>query len=220
MPRKFSWLPTLTASFTPRYVTPAGLFEPSKSWRAFFQLEVPIFDGTLGPTKRARIAERETARLRLDANEAWDPAMALRIAGQLRDLPHQELNNMAWEVVKRPQADADHLKHALRQASSACRREPDSGAYLNTLGVAQYRVGQYDEALNTLRRSDALTRERASDGSPADAAFLAMTLHRLGRMDEAEAERSRLLELMKDPAHAGDEDNQAFLAEVEALFVK
>ncbi len=67
-----SWLPTLTASFTPRYVTPAGLFEPSKSWRAFFQLEVPIFDGTLGPTKRARIAERETARLRLDAltNEA------------------------------------------------------------------------------------------------------------------------------------------------------
>ena len=62
-----SWLPTGTASFTPRYVTPAGLFEPSKTWRAFFQLEIPIFDGTLGPQKRARIADRDTARLRLDA---------------------------------------------------------------------------------------------------------------------------------------------------------
>jgi outer membrane protein len=67
-----AWLPTATASFTPRYVTPAGLFEPSKSWRAFFQLEIPIFDGTIQPQKRAYVADREAARLRLDAlkNEA------------------------------------------------------------------------------------------------------------------------------------------------------
>jgi outer membrane protein TolC len=67
-----AWLPTATASFTPRYVTPAGLFEPSKSWRAFFQLEIPIFDGTIQPQKRASVADREAARLRLDAlrNEA------------------------------------------------------------------------------------------------------------------------------------------------------
>jgi len=67
-----SWLPVGTASFTPRYVTPAGLFEPSKSWRALFQLEIPIFDGTIQPQKRARVAEQEAARLRLDGltNEA------------------------------------------------------------------------------------------------------------------------------------------------------
>jgi outer membrane protein TolC len=64
-----NWLPNVTASFTPRYVTPAGLFEPSKSWRAFFSLEVPIFDGTLRPRKRAFEADREAARLRLDARE-------------------------------------------------------------------------------------------------------------------------------------------------------
>jgi len=62
-----NWLPTVTASFTPRYVTPAGLFEPSKSWRAFFSLDVPIFDATLRPDKRVRVAERDAARLRLDA---------------------------------------------------------------------------------------------------------------------------------------------------------
>jgi outer membrane protein TolC len=62
-----SWLPTGIASFTPQYVTPAGVFEPSKSWRAFFQLQVPIYDGTLGATRRIRNAERESARLRLEA---------------------------------------------------------------------------------------------------------------------------------------------------------
>jgi outer membrane protein TolC len=62
-----SWLPTGTASFTPQYVTPAGFFEPAKTWRAIFQLQVPIYDGTLGAVKRMRIADRDSARLRLDA---------------------------------------------------------------------------------------------------------------------------------------------------------
>jgi outer membrane protein TolC len=62
-----SWLPAATASFTPQYVTPAGFFEPAKTWRALFQLQIPIYDGTLGATKRIRIADRETANLRLEA---------------------------------------------------------------------------------------------------------------------------------------------------------
>jgi outer membrane protein TolC len=62
-----NWLPTVTASFTPSYVTPPGLFEPAKTWRAFFSLNVPIFDATLRPDKRVRVADREVARLQLDA---------------------------------------------------------------------------------------------------------------------------------------------------------
>jgi outer membrane protein TolC len=62
-----NWLPTVTASFTPSYVTPPGLFEPAKTWRALFSLNVPIFDATLRPDKRVREADRETARLQLDA---------------------------------------------------------------------------------------------------------------------------------------------------------
>jgi outer membrane protein TolC len=62
-----SWLPTAEASFTPLYVTPAGLFQPTKSWRAFFSLELPVFDGTLGAAKKLRVAERDSAKLRLDA---------------------------------------------------------------------------------------------------------------------------------------------------------
>ncbi len=73
------WFPTGTASFTPQYVTPAGFFEPAKTWRAAFQLRLPIFDGTLGPTKRARIADRESARLQLDAVKVGARAQ-LRVA--------------------------------------------------------------------------------------------------------------------------------------------
>jgi outer membrane protein TolC len=61
-----SWLPTGIAAFTPQYVTPPGFFEPAATWRAQFQLQIPIYDGTRGATRRLRIAERETARLRLD----------------------------------------------------------------------------------------------------------------------------------------------------------
>jgi outer membrane protein TolC len=61
------WAPTGNAFFTPQYVHPAGAFEPSKTWRALFQLQVPIYDPNLGPTKRARVADRESARFRLDA---------------------------------------------------------------------------------------------------------------------------------------------------------
>ncbi len=60
------WLPTGTASFTPQYVTPPGFFEPGKTWRALFLLQIPIYDSTLGPAKRIRIADLETAKLRLD----------------------------------------------------------------------------------------------------------------------------------------------------------
>jgi outer membrane protein TolC len=62
-----SWLPTATAAFSPQYVTPSGFFEPASTWRAFVQLQVPIYDGSLGATRRLRIADRETAQLRLDA---------------------------------------------------------------------------------------------------------------------------------------------------------
>ena len=62
-----SWLPTAAAAFSPQYVTPAGFFEPANTWRAFVQLQVPIYDGTLGAARRLRVADRETARLRLDA---------------------------------------------------------------------------------------------------------------------------------------------------------
>lgn len=100
-----SWLPTATASFTPQYVTPAGVFEPSRSWRAFFQLQVPIYDGTLGATKRIRIAERESAKLRLDAVTV-EARSELRIA--------QEAVTRNEQIVATSRQAAENAGEALR----------------------------------------------------------------------------------------------------------
>jgi outer membrane protein TolC len=61
------WFPSATASFAPQYVTPPSFFEPASTWRAVIALQVPIFDGTIQAEKRVRRADREVARLRLDA---------------------------------------------------------------------------------------------------------------------------------------------------------
>jgi cobalt-zinc-cadmium efflux system outer membrane protein len=100
-----SWLPTANASFTPQYVTPAGVFEPSKTWRAFFQLQVPIYDGTLGATRRIRIADRESARLRLDA-------VKLQARSELR---------LAQETVARNEQVAAASRQAADGAGEALR---------------------------------------------------------------------------------------------------
>lgn len=77
-----SWLPTASFSFTPQYVSPKGLFEPARTWAALFQLQIPVFDGTLGSTRKLVIADRETARLRLQAaqTEARSEVRAARDA--------------------------------------------------------------------------------------------------------------------------------------------
>lgn len=100
-----SWLPAATASFTPQYVTPAGVFEPSRSWRALFQLQVPIYDGTLGATKRIRIAERASAKLRLDA-------VTVQARSELR---------MAQEAVTRNEAIVAATRLAAESAGEALR---------------------------------------------------------------------------------------------------
>jgi tetratricopeptide (TPR) repeat protein len=54
--------------------------------------------------------------------------------------------------------------------------EPDNGLYGNTLGVVQYRLGQYQEAI------DCLEKNSKSDGEffAFDGYFIAMAYQRLG----------------------------------------
>ena len=60
------WVPTATASFEPQVATPAGVFQPSRTWRGFLAFAVPIFDGgTRGATRRQREVAVETARIQL-----------------------------------------------------------------------------------------------------------------------------------------------------------
>jgi outer membrane protein len=60
------WVPTATAAFEPQLVTPSGLFQPSRTWRGFVALSVPIFDaGVRKATKQLRAVAVDTARIQL-----------------------------------------------------------------------------------------------------------------------------------------------------------
>jgi len=107
-----SWLPTVTGSFTPLYVTPNGLFEPSRSWRAFFSLQVPIFDGTLGADRAFKVAERDAARFRL-AGTVAEARSEMRVS--------QEAVARAERVVAVSRQAADNASEALRITEIAYR---------------------------------------------------------------------------------------------------
>ena len=72
-----------------------------------------------------------------------------------------------------------------------------NGTFLNTLGVAQYRVGQHQDAVETLTRSDKLNAARFKISYPADIAFIAMAHHQLGHSDEAHEYLNQLRKLAK-----------------------
>jgi WD40 repeat protein/tRNA A-37 threonylcarbamoyl transferase component Bud32 len=127
----------------------------------------------------------------------------------------EALNHAAWELVKLPNRPEADSRRGLRLAEAACRLEPNNGVYLNTLGVAQYHTGQYEEAQATLTRSNQLNGNR----QPADLAFLAMTQHRLNQGEAARATLQRLRELMKVPEIAANAENQGFLREAETVIL-
>jgi hypothetical protein len=114
-------------------------------------------------------------------------AQALAMAGWFEDRAVR-FQEASWAVVSRPGAAAEQYRQALRWAEIACRLKPKPGEFpggpgpgdmnLSTLGAAQYRVGRYKEAVETLSRGLVTAEGRA---------FLAMAHHRLGNKAKAQA---------------------------------
>ncbi len=105
-------------------------------------------------------------------------------------------NNLAWEMVMKPNAPTFNPQRALDLARRAVDADPDSWFYHNTLGVALYRAEHWSEARETLERSI----ELHEGPNPHDGLFLAMTLDRLG--DRAAAMRI-YREVREMPADTG-----------------
>lgn len=60
------WIPTASAAFDPQLVTPAGLFQPARTWRGFVSVSIPVLDGgSRRATKRLRGVAVDTARSQL-----------------------------------------------------------------------------------------------------------------------------------------------------------
>ena len=133
------WVPTATAAFEPQYVTPAGLFQPSRTWRGFVSLSVPIFDGGVRRTaKREREVAVGTARIRLTDVE-------LRARSELRAA----------------QAAIDSTERGLSQARLAAQHAAD---VLRITDLA-FRAG----ATTNIELIDAQRRARDADTAAAQA---------------------------------------------------
>jgi outer membrane protein TolC len=90
------WVPTATASFEPLLLAPSGLFQPSRSWRGFLAVTVPLLDaGERRIARRQREVDSGTARLEL--TEAELNARAERrtaeaaVASTARGVAHAQL---------------------------------------------------------------------------------------------------------------------------------
>src|SRR5205823_2754872 len=94
-------------------------------------------------------------------------AAALVMAKQREEDP-DTLNAMSWRVVAAADAGLDSYATALRQAEVACSLKPDNWACRNTLGVAMYRNLRFQEALETLMRSDRIYSLSRGDHRPTD----------------------------------------------------
>jgi WD40 repeat protein/tetratricopeptide (TPR) repeat protein len=149
----------------------------------------------LGQVKQAE-ADREKA-LKLGAN---DPS---------------RLNGQAWRLVTAPKGQRDPAR-ALGLIQKALEREPDNELFLNTLGAAQYRNGQYAIAVVTLEKSLAAGRGQSD---AFDLFFLAMCHAKLGDVAKAKNCFDRAVkwtETQKNLESQWAEELKAFRAEAEA----
>jgi WD40 repeat protein/serine/threonine protein kinase/Tfp pilus assembly protein PilF len=105
---------------------------------------------------------------------------------------------------------------ALKTLIRADSLDPNQPVILNTLGMVQYRLGSYEDAMKALTTSDQIT-AAVKRHAPATVAFIAMSLHKLGRTEEAKAALERLRDLCKEERFAEDQEAQAFLTEAEQL---
>ncbi len=127
------------------------------------------------------------------------------------------LNLRSQAIVRQPSKKPAEYQLALRCVEAACRLDSMDSSYLTTLGMAQYRVGMYQEAVDTLRRASQLNSVTLGDPRPADLAFLAMSLFRLDKKEEAQATLQRLQAVMRKPSWAKQSESRDFLREAEGV---
>jgi serine/threonine protein kinase/Flp pilus assembly protein TadD len=123
------------------------------------------------------------------------------------------LNELACGLEDCPDARLRDPKQAVELASRAVKLVPEGGTFWNTLGLAQYRAGDWKAAIAALKKSMELQRGRDES---LDTFFLAMAHWRLREKTEARKWYNRAVAWMErfDPKN---EQLRRFRAEAEEL---
>ena len=100
------WLPTANANFVPAYVTPAGLFQPSKAWTLTIALTQPIYEGG------ERKALKGLREVTLDQSKLQLTNLEVQARSEVR-VSQQALESFERALVSARQA-ADQANEVLR----------------------------------------------------------------------------------------------------------
>ncbi len=123
-------------------------------------------------------------------------------------------NQLSWNLVTCSDAAARDLPRALELARKAVELEPKNAEYWNTLGVAQYRSGDFTAAITSLNNSVELGSVESE--IPCNALFLAMAHWQLGDHDAAREWYEKGVKWTSDNNSTGEELAR-FRAETEEL---
>jgi len=130
---------------------------------------------------------------------------------QLNEESAIALNQQIWDLVKAPTADSSVTvtKQDLQKLRDTCQKFP-SGTYFHTLGIAEYRLGDIEAAIQSLTASaEKLPAELGlSAPHPVDLAFLAMCHHRLEHPEDASRFLDEMRTALKDARYVFDSDTQ------------
>jgi len=122
------------------------------------------------------------------------------------------LNAFAWDLVKTPTSDRSDAERAVQAAEMAMQISPDDWNALNTLGIAYYRVDEWQSSIEALERSI----KRRNGGDAFDWFFLAMAHWRLGDTADARAWYDKAVE-WADANQPNNDDLRGFRAETAGL---
>jgi WD40 repeat protein/serine/threonine protein kinase len=190
-----------------------------------------------GPRKNAQAAQKIVDELyekygyyykvidKLQTDKSLDEPvrqLALQIAHSHLRYELVKIRYESARVVTSPGKNIEEYRVALENVEKAFSfepNEPNAVGILTTLGVGQYRVGNYEDALDMLTKADQMVAS-AKIESPFAVVFTAMTLHKLGRNEEAKVALERFRTLLKAEwmaSFAQREEAKACLAEAEKL---
>lgn len=153
------------------------------------------------------------------ADAAWNRALEL-LAGLIEADPGSDdlrrrwcdcANDLAWLRANHPDPARRDPLSARTMARRAVDDFPDSPPYWNTLGVACYRAGDADAAIEALERSRDL-----NGGTAFDDVFLSMAHARRGDLTQARQELARAL-LRAERDFPGHPELAAFCDEAHIL---
>ncbi|MFL5296733.1 MAG: tetratricopeptide repeat protein [Phenylobacterium sp.] len=152
-----------------------------------FDEAVQVLDGVIAETKTPDWRLYYSRGTALERMGKWPQAEAdLQAALKQRPEEPELLNYLGYSWIDRGQ----HLKEALGMVQKAVAADPRSGAMVDSLGWAYYRLGDYKKAVENLEQAVEL-----DAGDPEINNHLGDAYWKVGRKDEAQFQWRRVLTL-------------------------